>query len=660
MKKKDRDKGKTLKDDRTQKIFLTNSNRTYIWLLAFFVAFITFTTYLPALKNGFVNWDDNLYIYENQNIQSLDIGFLKWCITAVVSSLWHPLTLVSLALDHAIWGLNPWGYHLTNILIHSTNTFLVFILVIQLLEYNNLWRDSKKALITGFITAILFGIHPVHVESVAWVSERKDVLSAFFYLSAMLAYIKYTSTTGLKKAALYSASILLFFFALLSKPMAISLPLVLLILDIYPIGRLTRNPRSTKWVLIEKLPFFLLAFLASVATVWAHSAQGGLRALETYPLVERIFVAVRAYLFYLVKMALPLNLAPWYPYPEKISFFTSEYAGALIALTIITIFATRSLKTNKVFFAIWFYYIITLAPTTGIVQVGGQAAADRYTYLPSLGPFIFTGLGVGYLFDRWSKRQYRLAAVVAVILLSTLLINTTVKQIAIWRDSITLWSYEIELFPESSAEIYSNRGLAYDGLGNYQYAIKDYNKAIELGPETAKIYISRGNTYDSLGDYQQAIKDYSKAIELAPQNAKAYVNRGRVYRSAGDYQQAIKDYSKAIEIDPRDAMTYYNRGNAYNNLGDYQLAIDDYTKSIEIDPQDVRTYTNRGNAYVSLGDYQEAIRDYSKAIEIDPQGKKAYSNLGAVYSRIGDTEQALFWYNKATNLRPKEVQDATR
>lgn len=181
-------------------------------------------------------------------------------------------------------GLNPWGYHLTNILIHSTNTFLVFILVMRLLEYSNLWRDSKKALITGFVTAILFGIHPLHVESVAWVSERKDVLSAFFYLSTILVYIKYNSTTGSIKTAFYAASIILFSFALMSKPMAVSLPLVLLILDIYPIERLTRNPRSAKWVLIEKLPFLVLSFLTAWITLWAHNISGAIKTLENFPL----------------------------------------------------------------------------------------------------------------------------------------------------------------------------------------------------------------------------------------------------------------------------------------------------------------------------------------------------------------------------------------
>ena len=555
-----------------------------LWAPAFLIAFITFAIYLPALRNGFVNWDDDLYIYENQKIQTIDVIFFKWIFTAVVAALWHPLTLFSYAVDYAIWGLNPLGYHLTNIFFHTANTFMVFVLVIHLIKcssHNKLnsfmplfHKERSKEyspLIAGALIAFLFGIHPLRVESVVWISERKDVLCAFFFLSSIFLYLKYASSFSSKRHLFYAASLISFILSLLSKPMAVSLPVVLLILDFYPLNRFTNGLKGIKVIkviLIEKLPFFLLSIIISLITIWASNVGAALEGLETLPLLTRFLVAARTSIFYLLKMVLPLNLAPIYPYPIKIDSFAIEYFGSVSLLIIITILCLWLLRKGRLFMAIWLYYIATLAPVIGIVQVGIQSAADRYTYLPSLGPFLLAGLGVAAVFERCSKKTMQVLMVVALFLaLSTLGIRT-VKQVAIWNDSITLWSHEIKLYPGKVLAAYNNRGKAYGGLGNYHEAIKDYNKVIELNPKYADGYHARGNIYLKLGNYQQAVGDYTFAIQLKTKYYKeAYSNRGIANYNIGDHQQAINDFNNAIMLDPQDKTAYDNREIVYQKIG---------------------------------------------------------------------------------------------
>lgn len=626
---------------------LLQSN-TYFWIAAFFVALVTFLVYLPALRNNFVNWDDHIYVYENQNIRSLNLGFLKWCLTAEVPPLWHPLALISLAVDYAIWGLNPWGYHLANVTLHSFNTLLVFILAAKLIEYGMVKQDNKKVLTIASVTSLLFGIHPIHVESVAWISERKDVLYSFFFLSSLLTYIRYVSATNPTKYRFYALSLISFIFALMSKPMAVTLPMVLLLLDYFPFKRLTveKGFRNSKSVIYEKLPFFMLSVLTAFITIWLHWSVGGLMSIEKLPFITRIISAMHAYIFYLIKMIAPLDLAPLYPYPHTIDFFTLEYFGSLTLLLIITFIALRCAKKNNLFTAIWLYYLLTLIPVIGIVQVGRQAVADRYTYLPSLGPFLLAGLGIGYLSQRCLKRRYRITLITALFLISTILSSKTIKQIGIWQNSITLWSYEIKLFPDVSLAYYS-RGLAYYKLNNYQKALEDLNKTIEIDPQYMNVYYDRGVVYQDVGNYREAMNNYSKAIEINPQFDKAYNNRGNVSLQLGDYPHAIEDFNQAIKLNADIPDYYYNRGVALHNLGNYEQALKDYSRTVKLDPRYTKAYSNRANVFKRLGNHPQAIIDYSIAIELDPQSSVIYYNRGIAYHESGNYQQAINDYSKA-------------
>lgn len=616
-------------------------NINTVYFIAFIIALLTFIVYLPALQNGFVNWDDDVYVYKNSNIQSLDLGFLRWVSSAVVSANWHPLTLLSYATDYAIWGLNPVGYHLSNIILHALNTFLVFVLTYKLISFGKF-----PAVFASAIAAILFGLHPLHVESVAWVSERKDVLCALFFLLTIISYIGYISDAS-KRLFYYSMSLVFFILSLTSKPMAVSLPFVLLLIDCYPFDRL--KTFGAKRLIAEKIPFLLLSFLSSIITIWAQNEGGALKTLEKLPLLDRIFVAGRAYIFYLEKMFLPLDLAPLYPYPIKNIFSSPEYLASLIALIIITIVAILSFRKSRLLLAVWLYYIITLMPVIGIVQVGGQAAADRYMYIPSIGPFLACGVFVGLIYQRSSNKLR--ASIISVLLLATgLLVSITINQIKIWLDPVTLWSHEIRLFPDRASVAYNSRGIVYSDKKNIDLALKDFNKAIAINPQYQGAYNNRGLIYRSIGKYTQAIDDFNKAIDINLEQAITYYNRGGTYISLGSYTQAINDFNRAIEIDSQYVNAYHRRGYAYNQLGMYTEALIDIDLSIELNPQDAKIWQTRGIIHANSGNYQNAIIDLLKAMELDPQYAEAYYNMGLIYQRLNDPEKALTYLNKAEGL----------
>jgi tetratricopeptide (TPR) repeat protein len=633
----------------------------FVWAAALLVASITFVVFLPALSNDFVNWDDIYLTYENPNIQSLDFGFLKWAFTSVVIASWYPLTLVSFALDYAIWGPEPWGFHLTNVILHSANTFLVALLVCRLVETgrgrNEAGGVDKAVLVAGVVTALFFGIHPLRVESVAWVAERKDVLYSFFFLLSVLAYLKYADRAP-GKTLFYLTSVVFFAMSLMSKPMAVTLPAVLVILDFYPLRRLNLDGgwKGCKTVVLEKVPFFTLSLVLSLLTVWTHQQGDTLMTLERVPLMERFFVALRAFAFYIYKMVLPINLAPYYPYPEDISFFAMEYIVSIMLLIAITSFCLWSSKRERLFSAVWIYYVVTLVPVIGVVQVGGQAAADRYTYLPSLGPFILAGLAAGASFERFSKKHFQALAVAAVLLISGVLANKTVKQIAVWQDSITLWSYEIKLFPEKALIAYINLGSAYNDLGRTDEAIEEYKIALRIKPDYAEAHNNLGNSYYEQGRIDEAIEEYKIALRIKPDHAVAHYNLGNAYANLGRTDEAIEEYKKALRIRPDYAEAHNNLGNVYDSLGRTDEAIEKYKIALRFKPDYAEAHNNLGNVYDSLGRTDEAIEKYKIAIRHKPDFAEAHNNLGNAYGKKGLFDIAVEEFLTALRLEPDFVE----
>ncbi len=600
--------------------------KTYV--IALLAALITVIVYLPALQNDFlVNWDDNNYVQSNSNVQYINAESLRWMFTSFHASNWHPLTWLSHAVDYAIWGPNPMGHHLTSVLFHGLNTFLVVMLAAHLTGYNKQDEGehsyNSTPLIAGAATGLLFGLHPLHVEQVAWISERKDVLCAFFFLLSIISYLKYTSSLrrnipGKARYVRYGLCMSFSALALLSKPMAVTLPIVLLILDIYPLGRL--DPSSIRKggakVLIEKLPFAILSLLSSVMTVLAQ--QELIVAAGTLTLGERILTAFRSIVFYLLKMLWPANLAPLYPYSSEISLLKMEYMGSLAVVAGITAFCIWSWKKYRVFSAAWSYYIVTLLPVLGIVQVGLQSAADRYTYLPGLGPTFLMGLGLARLWERTANRRERLIplAITSVFVLA-LLSSLTVKQIKIWKDARTLWNAELRLYPDNPDGLVF-LGEAYFASGEFDKAIKCYSRAVERDPLFSSGYYKRGIVHLMMGNHYRAIADFDKAVELNPRNKEAFFYRALSYKSA------IKYYSHAIISNPEQIELYINRGSSFAVLGQFDRALEDFSKAISLNTRSAVAYYNRALVYRDSGSNENAVKDFQVAAQLGDRAAQKY------------------------------------
>lgn len=524
-------------------------------LLALLVSVSTFVLYLPALDNGFVNWDDTYYITDQLNRSPFDLEIF----TGFFVSNWHPLTMLSYVVDYSIWGLAPHGYHLVNIIFHSLDTLLVFLTAFSLASRAGL--SARGRLLASSVAALLFGMHPLHVESVAWVSERKDVLSAFFFLLCVLAYIGYAGADR-RRGLLYVLSLLAFILALMSKPMAITLPLVLLIIDYYPLGRL--DPGRLKRVILEKAPFFVLSALSAVLTVLAQKMA--VASIEFIPLKMRLMVAARAYVHYLYKMVFPFDLIPYYPYPLTVDLLSVEYLGSLLGLASVTALAVFSARRSRVWLAVWLFYLVTLLPVIGIIQVGSQAMADRYTYIPSIGVFILAGSLAAVVLDRtrgrFSKTVFSLAAVAVL----SAHVHLTTRQIGYWRDSVTLWTHEIETLSRMP-ELTGKRTVM---VGGVEY---------EMVPRVVFAYFKRALAYKDAGEFSMSIQDLNRIVnDFNPDYAEAYFNRGFDYSELGEYKRAVEDYTRAITLKPGYREAYYNRGLAYERLGLKEMAEEDFRR----------------------------------------------------------------------------------
>ncbi len=536
-------------------------------------AFLTFLVYLRSLGNGFVNYDDGGYVTENSAIRALSASFFKWAFTSEFMGNYHPLTVISYAIDYRVWGLNPAGFHLTNIVFHSMNTLLVGVLAVKLyrIAYADMEESYYPGVFAGLITALLFGLHPQHVESVAWVSERKDVLSGFFFILSVMAYVRYADAEYCRgNGVYYFLSLVLFVLALMSKPMAVSLPFALIILDFYPLGRLKYFRRAV----VEKAPFFALSAVFAVFTVLAQ--KKGNAVVEHYPLMERVAVAIRAYAFYLYKMMFPLHLIPYYQRPENP--FDLALLVSIAVLVLVSLWCVLTAGVKRIFGAAWLYYLITLAPVIGVVQTGHQMAADRYMYIPSIGPFLLVGALAAYFSRRLAENRAMVIFAAAIVLVLGFM---TFRQQDVWKDSVRLWSRQIRFSPTSLA--YAGRGQGYYETGRFDEAIKDYGAAIEImkardrktwqAIELDSVYNKRGLAYERMGEFPEAVKDFDSALSINAKNAMVYNNRGNAYKKQGYPALAIADLARALELEPGNTAVMFNLGLAYLEAGDKENGI---------------------------------------------------------------------------------------
>ena len=554
------------------------------------ILLIVFGAFSSCLKNGFVNWDDDNYIVNNTAISSVSTANLKNIFSSFFVGHYQPLTILSYALDYHFYKLNPYHYHLTNLILHLLNSLLVFYLI-YLLSGN---------IIVSFITAILFGLHPLHVESVAWVSERKDVLYSFFFLLSCITYLYYL-TKG-NKHKYYILSLFLFLCSLLSKSIAVTLPLVILLLDYY----LKRKPSKT--LFLDKIPYFVLSIIFAIIAIFGVYLDNVVRSEPHFNLFSILSVASYAIIFYFGKLFLPIKLSCLYPYHNF--EYNPTYLYSIIAVVLLGILIALSVKyTKKILFGTLFF-LITLLPALQFIPNGEIIVADRYTYISSIGIFFIIATLIYWFY---SKKLEAFVLLLVILIISTLSIMTY-NRCKVWKDGITLWSDALRIYPDS-ATAYNNRGAVFLGRKQYDKAYSDLNHALNIDPVCFEAYFNLGSLYNFQSNYNEAVRLLNKTLEINPRYLKAYNMLALSYGRMGEHYKVIEVCKKALEIDPRDIDAYINLCSAYGNLGKFQEAIAYGQQAVNIDPMSGAAHSNLAAAYFYAKEYDLAIKHCDKAIE---------------------------------------------
>ncbi len=590
-------------------------NNKYVCLVIVFLMITCLAVFSRTAANDFISYDDDLYITENPHIQSgFNTESIQWAFTTVHHSYWHPLTWFSHMLDWSLFGDNAAGHHVISLFFHIITVILLFLFLNK--TTHNIWPSA--------FVAAFFALHPLRVESVAWAAERKDVLSMFFAMAALYAYAFYAEN---HKTSKYLLCLFLFALALMSKPMMVTLPCVLLLLDYWPLQRWqTASSDSTESrqkftcrILREKIPFFILAIAASILAFWAQNKVGAMVNTSDIAFVERCYNAIVSYVIYLTKILWPARLAIFYPLTLPLPLWKVFISAViLLFITAVALYFSRKLPFM---FTGWFLYLGTLIPVIGLVQVGDQAMADRYTYLPSIGIFIILVWGTYTFFNKEHIRKTFLFPAGMIIL--AVLAILTYRQCGYWKNSIILYNYALSV-TEKNYKIHHNMGAALFKKGKIREAEYHFDKAVKINPNYLS-FNSRGEIYARAGKYQQAFDDFNKAISLNPQHPDGYYNRGVTYEVTGQFQPALADFNKAISLNSNYINAYNNRGIVYARLNRVPEAIADFTKIISIKPDDGGAYSNRAIAYFSQGKNERGCRDAKKACDLGSCGAAEYA-----------------------------------
>ena len=590
----------------------------------------------------FVAYDDQTYVFQNPVVKKgLSLHSVAWAFTHAQVSNWIPLTTLSHMLDCQIFGLQAGRHHLVNVLWHAANAVLLFLVLRQMT--GSLWRSA--------LVAALFAAHPLRAESVAWVSERKDVLSGFFFLLTIAAYVRYVRKPS---AARYVAAILCFALGLMAKSMVATLPLVLLLLDYWPLGRL-QSWRQFPSLLREKIP--LLAVAASACVVTA--LMPGLLVPQPIPFTQRISNALVSYVVYLRQMFYPTGLGPHYPIlPQGQPIVVAVLCLALLVAISIGVVACR--KRFPCLLMGWLWFLVMMFPVIGIVQISSDAAhADRYTYLPEIGLAIAAVWAAGDWTLNWNHRRVILGGLTATWVGVLAILGC--RQAACWRDDEALWSRALTATSKNGEDNFDS--VAHGGLGNAlsshgkkKEAIAQFLQALRINPAYKVAHYNLGIVYSDIGEKEKAIDQYRTALRIDPAYAEARNNLGVALFATGEQQQALAQYHTALAINPDFAEARYNLGNALLQLGRRDEAIAQYQVALETTPDDARIHNNLGIALATKGQEDEAMAQYRKALECDPNFVDAHYDLGLSLVKHGKLDEALAQYRAALAIKPDDVK----
>lgn len=528
------------------------------WLVPCIIGVATATVFLPALQNGFVNWDDDGNFLNNPNYRGLGWRQLGWMLTTFHMGPYQPLSWLTLGLDYLIWGMTPFGYHLTNLLLHAATAVVFYFVAARLLSLAfSSSREELFILLGAGSAALLFALHPLRVESVAWVTERRDVLSGLFFLLAVRFYLEAaTAKTAARYKKWLALTLVVYVLSLLSKAVAVTLPVVLLVLDFYPLGRLGGTYRqwftgTNRTVWIEKIPFVLLAAIAGWVALLGQYTSVAVRSLEQTSVPERVAQAVYGLVFYLRKTVAPAGISPLYQRPENFDPLDWPYLGSGIVVLGLTVALIALRRRWPAGLAAWGYYLALVLPVSGIVQAGPQLVADRYSYLSCLGWALLVGGGVVNLCACSEKhgRMFAVATSLLVMLATIALGSLAWRQTQVWHDTETLWRHAVTLDPESS--IARNQlGNALADRGALDEAIEQYRQALRIRPGYAGAHYNLALALADRGDLERAMQQYEAAVRFDPVNANAHNNLGAILARRGELDAAIEHYQQALQIRP--------------------------------------------------------------------------------------------------------------
>lgn len=620
--------------------FLHNKSQEII--ICLFLISAILLVYWQITGHEFINFDDGLYVTQNPHVQSgITLESIKWAFTTGHAANWHPITWLSHMMDYKLYGLDPMGHHWTNLQIHIVNSILLF-LVFKMMT-GALWQSS--------FVAALFALHPLHVESVAWVAERKDVLSTFFWILSMWAYVRYARHPGKKRYALLT---LLFILGLMTKPMLVTLPFVLLLLDFWPLSRfqpMTKGYYNVSYKTIaglvwEKLPLFTFSAVSCIITFFVQKHGGAIKSLEAVPLDLRLANALFAYVGYIGKTIWPQKLALIYPYPSISVFW--QIIFSLPVLICISALVIKLARDFPYLVTGWLWYLGTLVPVIGLVQVGNQSMADRYTYVSLIGIFIIVSWGMKDIFCRKQNRKTLLALLAGLSITSFMICAWF--QTRYWQNSTLLLKQTINVTSNNSMAHYIF-GLALDQQGKLDEAVLQYKNALNIKPNFSKAHNALGAAILRDGKLKEAIYHFNEAVNIYPDYADAHNNLATALITKGKFEEAVFHYKEALRIDPENETAHKNLGNLFLNQGCTDKALEHYGKALVINPEDFDAHFKIGRIMAKQGNAKQALIHFAEVIKISPGYAPAYNEIGIILARKGKFQNSNDFFLKAIQLK---------
>jgi protein O-mannosyl-transferase len=599
-------------------------------LIPYALAAAALLVFSPALLNDFVDWDDHINLVENFRYRGLGWTPIRWMFSTTLMGHYIPVTWLSFGLDYTLWGMNPFGYHLTNNLIHAANTAVFYLIALRLLgKASCLTGGTLRA--AGVMAALFFALHPLRAESVAWVTERRDVLSGLFFLLTILLYLAAADADGALRQRLLVGSVAAYALALLSKSIVMTLPLVLLLLDVYPLGRLhvrwaVWREAATRALLREKVPYLALGLAGAVTSYWAVSSQHLLTGLDKYGWPARIGIAAYSVLFYVEKTAVPLALMPLYELPLTVSPVQGRFLWSIVAVVAISLALLALRRRWPMGLAVWIYYGIAIGPVAGLVHSGYQITNDRYSYLSCLGLALIVGAAVGLMASAaaatrvrpWLTRVATVAAAGWILALGTL----TWYQIQIWRDTETLWRYAVEADPQCSM-CQNNVGVFYYEQKLVALAKDKYELSLTLRPDRLHVHGNLGLALHAMGDGDGGLRHIRIALDAAPNNPKDLTNMGYVLLTRQRHAEAMPYLERAYAIAPTYVPVLVALGVALTETGHPEQGLTYLTRALELKPDESMVHVRLARGHLARGDYEAAAREFAWLTPRAPAGAKA-------------------------------------